>query len=259
MWKSKYAPVRAALIALVLITAAMTMLSCSKKEVKKEYVAPKEAYENALTLMDAREYEKARDALTEVRNRDDSKTYAHLAQLKMAETYIKDEEFELAIEEYRKFLKLYPDNKYAPYAQYQIASLYFNQIEGADRGYRWSENAIAEFNRLNEMFPRNPYREVIQMRIEKSKNILAAHEHYVARFYFKKGSFMAAIGRLRVVIDKYPEYKYMDDVYYVIGASFMELGKKEEAMEYLKKAVAVSTDKKLVKDAENLLSSLNKK
>jgi outer membrane protein assembly factor BamD len=256
MWKFKYALVRVALIAIVLITASMW--SCAKKEVRKEYVAPKEAYENALKLMDDREYEKARDAFTEVRNRDDSKTYAHLAQLKMAETYIQDEEFELAIEEYRKFLKLYPDNKYAPYAQYRIASIYFDRIEGADRGYRWAENAITEFNRLNEMFPRNQYREIIQMRIEKSKNILAAHEHYVARFYYKKGSFMAAIGRLRAVLDKYPEYKYIDDIYYVMGASFMELGKKEEAVEYLKKAVAASTDKKLIRDAQNAISSLGK-
>jgi outer membrane protein assembly factor BamD len=241
------------------VLMAAVSWGCANKDVKKEYVAPKESYENGLKLLGDGEYEKAREAFAEVRNRDESKTYAYLAQLKMAETYIKDDEVELAIEEYRKFLKLYPDNKYAPYAQYQIASLYFNMIEGADRGYRWSENAIAEYTRLGEMFPRNPYREVIRMRMEKSKNILAAHEHYVARFYHKKGSYMAAIGRLKVVLDKYPEYKFMDDVYYVMGSSYMELGKKEEAVEYLKKAVAASTDKKLIKDAEKLLSRLDKK
>ena len=70
--------------------------------------------------------------------------------MKIADSYVKEDEPELAIAEYQKFLDAYPDNQFASYAQYQIAMAYFNQIEGPERGYSGAAKALEEFEKLRK-------------------------------------------------------------------------------------------------------------
>src|SRR5208283_1053305 len=95
---------------------------CGSKQVKKdEDFNPEKFLTKAAKLIDDKEYEEARKVLFEVKNRDLTKKYAPLAQLRIADSYIKDSDPDHGIDEYRKFLDLYPDNQHASYAQYQIA------------------------------------------------------------------------------------------------------------------------------------------
>ncbi|MEO5355770.1 MAG: outer membrane protein assembly factor BamD [Nitrospirae bacterium YQR-1] len=241
---------------IVFILAVLFVLSCSKKEVKPTYTEPKETYAKALALIEDKDYEEGRILLTEITNRDSATDYAPAAQLKIAESYSKEAEVELAITEYRKFLRLYPDNKNAPYAQYMIATLTFNQIEGPDRGFRAADNAIKEFNKLSEMFPRNPYREIIALRIQKCKNILAEHEFYVGSFYLEKESFHAALERFNIVLQKYPDFTNKSTLYYNLALSYEGLKNTPLAKEYFQKTIDTSTDKKIIKDARARLAKL---
>ncbi|MBF0317513.1 MAG: tetratricopeptide repeat protein, partial [Nitrospirae bacterium] len=217
-------------IVLVAVVSLMVvgLLSCSKKNVKPPYTDEKDAYERAVKMIENKEYTEGRELLTEVINRDRTKTYAPLAQLKLAESYVKDDEVDLSIEEYRKFLSSYPDNRYAPNAQYQIAALTFSQIEGADRGYKAAESAIKEFRKLAELYPRNPYRDVIELRLQKCRNVLAEHEFYVGRFYLKKEAFKAAIGRFNTILEKYGDFTAIDEVYYHMAMSYKGLKDKDK-------------------------------
>ena len=131
---------------------------------------PEKSFTTANELLEKKDYEKARAIFLEVKNRDQTKTFAPLAQLKIADSYVKEEEPELAVAEYRKFLDAYPDHQYASYAQYQIAMVYFDQIESPERGYGGAAKALEEFEKLKKMFPRNPYREAVDLKIEKCRN-----------------------------------------------------------------------------------------
>ncbi len=232
------------------------ILSCSKKEVKPPAFEPKSAFLRATRLIEDDEFEKARELLTEIKHRDISKVYAPLAQLKIADSFSREEEFELAIEEYRRFLRLYPANKYAPYAQYQIATIFYSRIESADRGYKSAEEAMKEFNKLNEMFPRNPYRKVIPLRIQKCRNILADHELYVGEFYYRKEAYNAALGRLNGILENYSDYKKLHRVYYIIAMSYKELGEIEKSAEFFLKTMNSTTDKKLLKKVKKELKKI---
>ncbi|MBF0590540.1 MAG: outer membrane protein assembly factor BamD [Nitrospirae bacterium] len=240
----------------VVCLSTVFMLSCSSKDIKPPYTDEKDSYERAVKLIEDKKYTDGRDLLTEVINRDRTKTYAPLAQLKIAESYIKDDESTLAIEEYRKFLSSYPDNRYAPNAQYQIAALTFSQIEGADRGYKAAESAIKEFKKLAELYPRNPYRDVIELRLQKCRNVLAEHEFYVGKFYLKKGAFKAAIGRFNTVMEKYSDFTAISEVYYHMAVSYKGLKDKDKAREYFQKVMEVAKEDKLRKDAQKGLNSL---
>jgi len=105
------------------------------------------------------------------------------------------------VAEYRKFLEIYPDHQYASYAQYQVAMVYFNQIESPERGYGGAAKALVEFEKLKKDFPRNPYKELIDLRIEKCRTVMADYEYLVGEFYRKKGSYNAAIERFEGLLN----------------------------------------------------------
>jgi len=219
----------------ICIIFILLISACGKKAVIKEEVFDAEKFlATADRLIANREYEEARKILIEVKNRDTSKKFAPLAHLKIADSYIKEEEIASAIEAYRKFIELYPDNRFASYAQYQIAMAYFNQIESPDRGSGAAQKALKEFLLLKQQYPRNPFKEAVELRIEKCRNVIADGEFIVGEFYFKKGSFNSAINRFKGLIEQYPEYKRNDEVLFLIGRSYQELKMKDKAAEFYK-------------------------
>ncbi len=219
----------------LIIILSFFFSSCGKKAVKRDEVFDAEKFlARADKLISDKEYQEARNILIEVKNRDASKKYAPTAHLKIADSYIKEEEIEQGIEEYRKFIELYPDNRFASYAQYQIAMAYFNQIESPDRGSGAAQKALKEFLLLKERYPRNPFKEAVELRIEKCKNVIADGEFLVAEFYYKKGSFNSAISRFKGLIERYPDYKRNDEVLFLLGRSYQGLKMKDKANEYFR-------------------------
>jgi outer membrane protein assembly factor BamD len=241
---------------LIVITA-----SCSGKQA----VTPPEkydveaAFEKANAQFEKKNYEEARAAFLEVKNRDLSKKFAPLSQLKIADSYVQEDEPERAIAEYQRFLENYPEHQYASYAQYQIAMVYFNQIESPERGYSGAAKARDEFEKLKKMFPRNPYKDIVDMKIEKCRNTMAEYEYLVGEFYFKKGSYNAAIGRFQGLLKNYPEFKGEAEALFLNGMSYMHLGQKEKASESFTRLVEKHPNNKLAKDAKKELAKLSRK
>lgn len=234
-----------------IIILSFFLAACGKKAVKKEEVFDAEKFlARADKLISDKEYQEARNVLIEVKNRDASKKYAPLAHLKIADSYIKEEEIDQGIEEYRKFIELYPDNRFASYAQYQIAMSYFNQIESPDRGSGAAQKALKEFLLLKERYPRNPFKEAVELRIEKCKNVIADGEFLVAEFYYKKGSFNSAISRFKGLIEKYPDYKKSDEALFLIGRAYQGLKMKEKAAEYFKMLIERYPSSRLAPEAK---------
>lgn len=234
------------------------VFSCSGKAPVKpagKFNAEK-SFAKANKLIDDKDYEEARAILLEIKNRDLSKKYAPLAQLRIADSYVKEEEPELAVAEFRRFLEIYPDHRHAPYAQYQIAMVYFNQIESPERGHGGAARAIAEFEKLKKDFPRNPYKDLIDIRIEKCRNIMADYEFLVGEFYLKKGSYSAAIGRFETLFKTFPDYKKEANVLLNLGISYKKAGQKEKSEEYLNHLLKKYPNSPLTSDAKKELSSL---
>jgi outer membrane protein assembly factor BamD len=234
------------------------LASCSSKSTVRttEEFDPEKSFTRANKLIDDKEYAEARAALLEIRNRDLTKKYAPLAQLRVADSYVREEEPELAVAEYRKFLELYPDHRHAAYAQYQIAMVYFNQIEGPERGYGGAAQALAEFEKLKREYPRNPYKDLVELRIEKCRNVIADYEYLVGEFYIKNGAYAAAASRFEGLLKTYPEYKRQDGVLLNLGIAYRKAGQKEKAETALKQLLERFPTSRLVKDAKKELAAV---
>jgi len=229
------------------------LISCGGKiQVKKEEFDPVLYLKKADELVSKKEYEEARKLLLEIKNRESAKEYAPLAQLKIADSYLKEDEQELAIAEYRRFLELYPESTYAPYAQYSIGMAYFRQIESPERGAGTAQKALEEFLKLEKMYPRHPYGEILPLRIQKCRNIIAEGELIIGKFYYKKGSYKAAVGRFEGIVKNFPDFKNLDETLYLLADSYKKLNMPENAKEYLKILKDKFPDSNFVKKAEGL-------
>ena len=244
-----------ALSLLLLIT-----LSCSStKEAKpEEPFNPEKSLARANELIEEKNYDEARKILLEVKNRDVTKKYAPLAQLRIADSYTREDDVDLAVAEYKSFLEIYPDHKSAPYAQYEIAMAYFGQIAGPEQGYGAAAKALEEFEKLKRLYPRNPYKEVIDIKIDQCKNTMADYEFLVGEFYFNKASYNAALKRLQDLLLKFPEYKKESLVLYHIALCYKNTGNKDKAIEYFTRLVEKYPNDVLVKEAKKEIASISK-
>lgn len=237
----------------------IVLVSCSgDKGVKRDTFDPRAYLQKATELIDNDEFEEARRLLIEVKNRDYSQKYAPIAQLKLAESYMEEEQPDLAIAEYKRFLRLYPEHAQAPYAQYQIAMIYFGQIEGPDKGAGGARRAMEEFEKLLRDYPRNPYREAAELRIKKCKNLIADYEFLVGEFYYKKGSYNAALGRFLSLLKEFPEYQRIPEVLYLTALSFKESNRPDDARNYLEALLERFPESEYAEKAQEALNSLKK-
>jgi outer membrane protein assembly factor BamD len=237
---------------LIMVFISFILASCGGKTPVKEAFDPVVYLKKADELVNKKEYEEARKLLLEIKNRESAKEYAPLAQLKIADSYLKEDEPELAIAEYRRFIELYPESTYAPYAQYSIGMAYFRQIEGAERGAGTAQKALAEFLKLEKMYPRHPYGDILPLRIQKCRNIIAEGELIIGKFYYKKGSYKAAIGRLEGIVKNYPDFKNLDEALYLLADSYKKLNMPDNAKQYLNLLKEKFPDSQFAKKAEGL-------
>lgn len=212
---------------LICFVIFLSFFSCStdKSAIKEEppFMA-EESFNKANDLIKDERYEEARGILETIRSRDTSQHYAILARLRIADTYFESESYEEAVVEYESFLDLYPHHKYSSYAQFRLAECFFERIKTVDIGYSWAKRALHEFEQLQRRYPRNPYMDVIDNRIKECLNLIADYEFYVGNFYYKKGSYNAAIGRFRGLVQNYPDANKVPEALYYTGLSYSELG-----------------------------------
>jgi outer membrane protein assembly factor BamD len=220
---------------------------------------PEMAFKRANERIKKRDYETARELLEDIKAKDASQKYAALAQIRIGDTYFEEGSYEEATIEYETFLELHPYHRYAPYVQYKLAMSFFKRIKSVDVSYSMAKRALAEFEKLQRRYPRNPYMDIVESRIKKCKSILAEYEFYVGKFYFKKGSYKAAIGRFEGLLENYPDSKREPEALYYLGLSYEKLGEREKAINTLTLLIEKFPTVKLSGEAREFIASLNKK
>ncbi len=241
---------------LLLIISLFSACSSDKSAQKKTPL-----FEGESVLNEANEkikkgyYEDAREILQNIKVQDPSGKYAVLAQIRIGDSYFEEGLFEESAIEYNHFLKLHPHHKYAPYAQYQLAMSYFKRITTVDVSYSNAQMALKEFEKLLRTYPRNPYIDVVESRIDMCKRILAEYEFYVGEFYFKKGSYGAAALRFNNIINDYPDSRKEPEALYYLGLSHKNMGENSKARTALTSLIEKYPSTELSKKAKKLLGS----
>ena len=250
----------AAKIFLSLIPLLLLFACSSNKTVKETDVfEPDAAFKKANDLIKRKYYNDAREILEGIKSRDASQKYAALAKIRIADTYFEDEAYEEAVVEYENFLDVHPRHKYSSYAQYMLATSFFKRIKTIDVSYSWAKRAMQEFQKLRRIYPRNPYMDITESRIKTCKLILAEYEFYVGRFYFKKGSYEAAVNRFNELLENYPDSKMESEALYYLGLSYENMGQNDRALNILTALIKKFPSIEISMDAKEVIDTLDEK
>lgn len=82
----------------------------------------------------------------------------------------------------------------------------------------------------------------------------AKHNLQVARWYLvKRKAYEGARGRLQEILDTYPEFSRIDEVFFLLGEAHLKLGKAEQASEFYSKVIEKYPGSEFVKKARERL------
>jgi outer membrane protein assembly factor BamD len=129
-----------------------------------------------------------------------------------------------AIGELKRFTKLYSNHKNLDYAYYLLAICYYDSILNEKKDLKPLVEAERYFKFIIKEYPESDYALDAKYKLELIKDILAAKEMFIARHYIKKEKWIAAINRLKNILEDYDTTMYVEEalhrlveVYYIIG------------------------------------------
>ena len=201
---------------LPIVLLLVQLLGCSllpeQVDKTKKWSAQK-LYAEATEAMHDGDYPQAIEYYEKLEARYPFGRYATAAQLNLAYAYYKDEQPEAAIVAADRFIKLHPDHPASAYAHYFKGLVNFNRNFGfldrflptdtAQRDAGAAKTSYRDFATLIERFPNTEYAEDARKRMLYLRNNLARGEIHVARYYLRRGAFIAAANRAQYVVENF--------------------------------------------------------
>ena len=172
-------------------------------------------YSEAKNHLNDRDYEKAIKYYEKLESRYPYGRYAQQAQIEIAYAYYKDNEPAQAVTAAERFIKLHPNHPNVDYAYYLKGLANFNDdlgwlgyVSGQDlseRDPKAARDAFDAFKDLVARFPNSKYASDSVARMNYLVNALASHEVHVARYYMRRGAYVAAANRAQFALKTYPQ------------------------------------------------------
>ena len=191
-------------------------------------------YGEAKDAMASKEWPKAIKYLEKLEARYPYGRYAQQAQLEVAYCQWKDGERASAVAATDRFIKLYPNHPNVDYAWYLKGLINFNETLGmlwqltspdlSDRDPRGARDAFAAFKEVITRFPDSKYAEDSAARMRYIINSLASYEVHVARYYMRRGAYLAAANRAQYAIRTYQTAPAVEEAVFVLAKAYDALG-----------------------------------
>jgi outer membrane protein assembly factor BamD len=221
-----------ALRLVMLATVVVTVPACSwfgKEEVIPDENADKLYNEGLYLLNNKRDYKKAAKRFEEVDRQHPYSDWARKALLMSAYAYYEGTSYDDSINAAKRYVTLHPGSPDAAYAQFLIASSYFDQIPDVTRDQQRTEKAMNALDEVVRKYPNSEYAAAAKKKVEIARDQLAGKEMDTARFYQKKRDYIAAINRFKVVITQYQTTRHVEEALMRLTETYMSLGIVNEA------------------------------
>jgi outer membrane protein assembly factor BamD len=215
---------------------ALLLSGCSAFEEKDETLgwSQQKLFTEATDEMRAGNYDKAIKYYEILESRYPFGKYAHQAQINVAYAYYRYSEPESALAAADRFIKLHPGHPATAYAYYLRGLINFNRSLGfldrflptdtSQRDPGASLDSYKDFGEVVSRYPNSEYVEDAAQRMLYLRNNLARHEVNVARYYMRRGAFLAAANRAEYVVQNYQRTPALRDALELMAAAYARLG-----------------------------------
>ena len=160
--------------------------------------------------------------------------YAQQAILELGYANYRAGETAAAIAACDRFIRTFPNNPSVDYAYYLKGLVNFREDQGllgyvyeldlAEREPKGMKESFAAFKELVAKFPESRYAQDATDRMLYLTNALGKYEVNVARYYYNRGAYVAAINRAQAAIVGYPQTQSNEAALDVLVKSYDKLG-----------------------------------
>jgi outer membrane protein assembly factor BamD len=226
---------------------------------EKQTILPDEPadklYNEGLTLLNQREFKDAAKKFEEVDRQHPYSEWARKSLLMSAFAYYEIGEHEQTIQAARRYVTLHPGSPDAAYAQYLLASSYFDEIPDITRDQARTERAMQSLDEVVRKYPGTEYAESSRRKIEVARDQLAGKEMMIGRYYLEKRNYTGAINRFKSVVTQYQQTRHVEEALMRLTESYMALGIVGEAQTAAAVLGHNFPDSRWYKDAYTLVQS----
>jgi len=198
---------------------------------------PEKLYAEAKEEMASGNYDRAAKLFERLEGRAAGTPLAQQAQLERAFVLYRTNEKAEALSVIERFIKLNPSSPGIDYAYYLQGLINFNDNLGifgslarqdlSERDQQASRDSYQSFKQLVDLYPRSIYAEDAQLRMNHIVNSLAAYEVHVARYYYRRGAYVAAANRAQQAVQEFQRSPSTEEALYIMVQSYDRLGLTE--------------------------------
>ena len=219
----------------LLLGAALVLGGCSSTPDDKTTTwSPNRIYAEAKDELNAGAYDKAIPLFEKLEGRAAGTPLAQQAQLEKAYAHYKAGEQAQALSTLDRFLKLHPASSATDYALYLKGLVNFNDNLGlfsfvsrqdlSERDQKAAKESFEAFRELATRFPESRYTPDARSRMTYIVNSLAQYEVHVARYYFSRGAYVAAVNRSQNALTDYQDVPALEEALFILMRSYEALG-----------------------------------
>ncbi|MBV8273189.1 MAG: outer membrane protein assembly factor BamD [Cupriavidus sp.] len=194
-------------------------------------------YSEAKDALDGGDYTRAVKLYEKLEGRYPFGRYAQQAQIDTAYANYKDGETAAALAAVDRFIQLHPSHPNIDYAYYLKGLINFNDNLGwlgrfsgqdlSERDPKAARAAYDSFQTLITRYPDSKYTPDATLRMQYIVNSLAQHEVHAARYYYRRGAYLAAVNRAQQALKDYDGAPANEEALYIMVRSYDALGMKD--------------------------------
>ncbi|NNE78693.1 MAG: outer membrane protein assembly factor BamD [Silicimonas sp.] len=226
--KAGLARATCALVALFLL-GSCGLFGQSEDARPLESFSAEEIYRQGELTLEVGEPDEAAALFSEVERLYPYSEWSRRALVMQAFAYHRDRDYEAARGSAQRFLNLYPADEDAAWAQYLLALSYYDQIDDVGRDQGLTFQALQALRDVIEQYPDSDYARSAILKFDLAFDHLAAKEMEIGRYYLKRGHYVAAINRFRVVVEDFQTTSQTPEALHRLVESYLSLGLTNEA------------------------------
>ncbi|RYG09636.1 MAG: outer membrane protein assembly factor BamD [Burkholderiales bacterium] len=223
-------------VAAVLLVISLGLAGCASKAPVDPTTSwsPNKIYAEAKDEAGSGAYEKAIPLFEKLEGRAAGTPLAEQAQIEKAYAQYKGGESAQAIATLERFMKLHPASPAMDYALYLKGRINFNEDLGlfsfisrqdlAERDQKAAKESFESFRELTTRYPDSKYTPDARLRMTYIVNSLAQSEVHVARYYYTRGAYVAAVNRAQSAIVDFRGVPALEEATYILYKSYDALG-----------------------------------
>lgn len=228
----------------ILLVLSLIVSGCSWFDEKSEDEEAEAIYLAARQSLESGSYAAALEKYEKLEKDYPFSPFANAVLLETAYASYKSDDAETAATMADRFIKNNPNHPNLDYAYYLKGLAQFNYgkyfldfIIPRDRTARDPKplkDSFESFKTLYQRFPNSEYRQEARRRLVVLRNMLAVYEIRVGLFYYRQGSYVATINRMKYMLERYDGAQHIPDGLLLMAQAYKRIGSDDLATDTIR-------------------------